>query len=88
MDRYRIRWGRVLVSRRYGAPSRIELMCIAERRISILGFISFWWPTENGGWRFDENGARKDIRDGVELRKPLPGNVYIRTETSTEQAND
>lgn len=60
---YRIRWAIVTIGR---TKAR---MCIAERRVRFLIFIS-WWPI--GDWRYSEAEARRDAEYDIALRKPLP----------------
>ncbi|PWE26710.1 hypothetical protein C4N9_20840 [Pararhodobacter marinus] len=77
-EHYRIKWARVTVCNRYGCWK--ERRCIAQRRVSILGFIRFWWPLEDGDWRIDESRCYADIENDMAVRAPLPEPQRVRPE--------
>lgn len=69
MSTYRVREARVEVCNGYRCW--FERRFAAERRISLFGLISFWWPVTNGGWRTTACAAHADAEADMELRAPL-----------------
>lgn len=70
---YRIRWARVDVCNGYRCWR--ERRCIAERRISVLGIWSFWFPIGEMQWRTTEEEAMMDVDYDKKMRAPLPADV-------------
>lgn len=65
---YRIRWANG--ERCNGYRCWPERLCIAERRVKLLGLFAFWWPISR--WVLTEEDAMRDIADDMQLRRPLP----------------
>jgi hypothetical protein len=63
---YRIRWAYVS-----GPWQGTRRMCMAERRVRLLGIVPVWWPVD-GEWRWTEADAENDIDDDLRHRQPLP----------------
>lgn len=67
--KYRVREARVEVCN--GSRCWHERRFIAERRVSLFGLLSWWWPVIDGEWRKTASGARHDAEQDAELRAPL-----------------
>lgn len=69
---YRIRW-----SNKVSGPWRgYRRMCLAERQAQFL-WLTFYWPTNDGNWRYSEAEALSDIEADRCLRRPLPSARYV-----------
>lgn len=68
---YRIRWA-IVTTTHHGHRER---MCIAERKVRVLGIFSIWWPVAD--WRRSEHQARADADYDIALRAPLPTPVSL-----------
>ena len=69
MQRYRVREARVEVCD--GRRCWHERRFLAERRVSLFGLVSWWWPVIDGDWRSTPYGARCDAERDAGLRLPL-----------------
>lgn len=75
MSNYRIREAVVLVANGY--RDVLRRMFIAERRISVFGILSFWWPCD-GMWQHSEDAALADAERDAYLRQPLKAPVLLK----------
>lgn len=66
---YRVREARVEVCNGYRCWH--ERRFIAERRLTLLGIISWWWPVIDCNWRKTAHESRIDAERDADLRKPL-----------------
>ncbi|MFV1530631.1 hypothetical protein [Phaeobacter sp. JH209A] len=69
MAEYRVREARVEVCNGYRCW-RERRFC-AERRVSVLGLLFWWWPVIDFGWRKTEAQALEDAQRDAGLRAPL-----------------
>lgn len=69
MEQYRVREARVEVCNGYRCWH--ERRFIAERRVTIFGLLSWWWPVLDGEWRPTAHAARCDAERDAKLRAPL-----------------
>lgn len=66
---YRVREARIEVCNGYQCWH--ERRFIAERRVSLFGVLSWWWPVIDGDWRPMAHVARCDAERDAKLRAPL-----------------
>lgn len=76
---YRIR--EAIVECCNGYSSSRERRFIAEKRMTFLGILKFWWPLANAQWRWSEQDCRNDLDAHIALTKPLKAPQYIIVET-------
>lgn len=69
MGTYRVREVRVEVCR--GRRCWHERRFIAERRVTLFGLLSWWWPVLDGEPRPTVHVARCDAERDAELQAPL-----------------
>jgi hypothetical protein len=69
MEKYRVREARVEVCN--GHRCWNERRFIAERRVSLFGLLSWWWPVLDAEWRITAHYARCDAERDARLRSPL-----------------
>jgi hypothetical protein len=69
MAEYRVREARVQVCNGYHCWR--ERRFVAERRISVLGLLSWWWPVWDFAWRRTEAQAVEDMHWDASMRAPL-----------------
>jgi hypothetical protein len=50
---------------------------IAERRVTLFGLVSWWWPVTDGKWRETSHEARQDAESDARLRAPLAAPEYF-----------
>ena len=67
--RYRVKTG--LVEYCNGHTSYMGVGYLAQRSISLFGYILFWLPVINGEWHKDHERAIQDIHNDVKLRKVI-----------------
>lgn len=75
---YRIREARVEVCN--GRRCWHERRFIAERRITLLGLFSWWWPVRDSMWHAVPEQARLDAERDAMLRAPLSAAVVLERE--------
>lgn len=69
MTVYRIREARVEVCNGYRGWH--ERRFIAERHVTLLGILSWWWPVTDGRWRETRHEAKCDVERDIELHAPI-----------------